>query len=65
MTNYVVLIFIDMLVCCIAFSAAEKQICAFYTRVVQSTVLALTLTQSSIFADVNKNMLAQNGNSDL
>lgn len=65
MTDYVVLIFIDTLVCCIAFSTTEKQICAFNTQVVQSTVLALTLTQSSIFVDVNKNMLAQNGNLDL
>lgn len=39
--------------------------CAFCTQAVQSTALALTLTQSSIFADINKNMLAQNGNSDL
>lgn len=51
-----VLISIDMLVCGIAFSAIDRFV---------PSALALTFTQSNIFADINKNMFVQNGNSDL
>lgn len=54
-----VLISIDMLVCGIAFSAIDRFVPS------ATAVLALTFTQSNIFADINKNMFVQNGNSDL
>lgn len=58
MTDHVVLIFIDTLVCGIIFSAADKFAPSALKR---CRVLCLPWP----FADINKNMLAQNGNSDL